>query len=140
MRFAPTYILWNVLISSRCGISNIPNLVDKEPFWKSLTMLIQSSAEACGFGTLPPPLSTLPTKNTNHLRQKNSKTVNKYIKRNCAHQYNSSSWFLLKQLYKKMIKNGKKKRCFLFSYVYITSVMYRKEIYREFLSPKLESN
>ena len=30
--------------------------------------------------------------------------------------------------YKKMIKNGKKKKCFLFSYVYITSVMYRKYI------------
>ena len=31
--------------------------------------------------------------------------------------------------YKKMIiKNGKKKRCFLFSYVYITSLMYRKYI------------
>ena len=30
--------------------------------------------------------------------------------------------------YKKMIKNGKKKRCFLFSYVYITSIMYRKYI------------
>ena len=34
-----------------------------------------------------------------------------------------------------MIKNGKKKRCFLFSYVYITSLMYRK-----YISPNLQSN
>ena len=35
---------------------------------------------------------------------------------------NPSKCYDANYIYKKMIKNGKKKRCFLFSYVYITSL------------------